>query len=536
MSQLKCVEDSRLCRKADIVGVTVTGAAKHRDMLEIFKPSIVIVEEAAEILESHLVAALPSSCRHLVMIGDHRQLRPSTANFDLVRSQGFGVSLFERLVETGVHHVRLSTQHRMAPPIAELVSHVYPDLANHHSVLDRPPLPGIERNLLFLSHNKTEDVGEGRSKSNLYEAQMVVGIARLLVTLGVKPQEIVILAAYVGQLRTIRRLLEAAKLEVGSDTIDNYQGEESEVVLVSLVRSGAGSIGFLAEENRATVGLTRARRGLVILGSLEQLCAQSQVWRRIREVLRQGNSVVESLQMTCSTHLTTTHIRTPEDFSLSPLGGCQAGCDQKLSCGHHCCLPCHPPARRHQCSAPCEALCAAKLHRCPRPCDSLCAARCEETRELELECGHTATVPCYVRDTTVTCTELMTVLLPCGHSPTLPCSQETPVCPLPCQHQLECGHPCSLPCHGPHQSHQAQCRQPCSRRRRECQGEHRCGRLCYQDCGPPCDVLVTRTLQCQHQATMQCHSDPALYECTKVRISNIFSNNSSNFPSCRDVI
>ena len=246
LSQLKCVEDSRLCRKADIVGLTVTGAAKHRDLLEIFKPTIVIVEEAAEILESHLVAALPSSCRHLVMIRDHLQLRPPTANFELTRSHGFGVSLFERLVETGVEHVRLSTQHRMAPAIAELVSPVYPDLANHDSVHLRPPLPGLKRNLLFLRHNQPEDVVVGRSKSNLYEAQMVVGIARLLITLGVKSEDIVILAAYVGQLRTVRRLMSEAGLEVGSDTIDNYQGEESEVVLVSLVRSGSGSIGFLA--------------------------------------------------------------------------------------------------------------------------------------------------------------------------------------------------------------------------------------------------------------------------------------------------
>ena len=539
LSQLKCVEDSRLCRKADIVGLTVTGAAKHRDMLEIFKPSIVMVEEAAEILESHLVAALPSSCRHLVMIGDHLQLRPSTANFELVRSHGFGVSLFERMVEADLPHVRLSTQHRMAPAIAELVSPVYPDLINHDSVRGRPPLPGINRNLLFLSHNEAEDAGEGRSKSNLYEARMVVGIARLLVTLGVKAEDIVILAAYVGQLRTVRRLVEENRLEVGSDTIDNYQGEEREVVLVSLVRSGSGSIGFLAQENRATVGLTRARRGLVILGSLELLCQQSQVWRRVSQILRQGDSLVESIQLTCAAHGSTTQIRTPEDFSLSPLGGCSAPCEERLRCGHHCSLHCHPASRRHQCGQPCEKLCANNLHRCPLPCDSLCGLRCEESRELELECGHTTTVPCYVRNHTVSCPELLTVSLPCGHSTALPCSQREdplPPCPLPCQHQLECGHPCSLPCHGTQQPHQSQCREPCSRRRRGCRADHRCERLCYEDCGPPCDLTVSRSLPCHHQANMECHTDPAQYECTKVRGSGAQSDQLLILPSFRDVV
>ena len=360
----RLAEDSRLCRRADVLGVTVTGAAKHRELLEFVKPSIVIVEEAGEILESHLMAGLPSSVRHLVMIGDHRQLRPTTANFQLLqRHPEFGVSLFERLVEGGVETVLLSTQHRMAPEIARLVRPVYPHLQNHPSVQGRPPLPGFNKRLLFLTHNIAEDTGRDRSKSNRHEAEMVVGIAKLLITLGVKAQEIVILVAYLGQLRVVRRLLETSGLQLKTDSVDNFQGEESEVVVLSLVRSGAGTIGFLGQENRATVALTRARRGLVVVGNIDQLCDQSQLWQSVRTSLVEADSLVESLQLTCHTHGVRTEIRTVQDFALSPLGGCESPCRQSLACGHLCALLCHPTSTRHQCNQPCEKMCPNNLHK-----------------------------------------------------------------------------------------------------------------------------------------------------------------------------
>ena len=69
LQKLRRYEDAAIVRKAEVVGVTVTGAAKHRALLELARPSVVVVEEAAEILEADLMAALPSSCTLLVMIG-----------------------------------------------------------------------------------------------------------------------------------------------------------------------------------------------------------------------------------------------------------------------------------------------------------------------------------------------------------------------------------------------------------------------------------------------------------------------------------
>lgn len=63
-------------KAAAIVGMTTTGAAIHQQLLKVVEPSVVIVEEACEVLEAQLLATLTPSVKHLIMIGDHMQLRP----------------------------------------------------------------------------------------------------------------------------------------------------------------------------------------------------------------------------------------------------------------------------------------------------------------------------------------------------------------------------------------------------------------------------------------------------------------------------
>ena len=289
LAQLQRYEDLSVCRKGDIIGLTVTGAAKHKELLELIKPSIVLVEEAAQILESHLVASLPTSTKRLIMIGDHLQLQPSTNNYDLLlKNPQFGVSLFEQLIEKQFPFTCLKLQHRMAPSISALVQPVYPDLINHPSVLSRLKLPVIDKNVLFFNHNVSESPNQDlSSKTNHFEAAMVVSLSKFLLKLGIKTTDMVILAAYAGQLVLIKKMLDKETVKIESDTIDNYQGEEREIVLLSLVRSGSSSIGFLSQDNRTTVALSRARRGLVIVGNIDTLCQQSKLWSKVKKILEQ---------------------------------------------------------------------------------------------------------------------------------------------------------------------------------------------------------------------------------------------------------
>lgn len=85
---------------------------------------VVIVEEAAEVLEAHILTSLSPSVEHLVLIGDHLQLPPKVEVYELQKESGRGynlnTSMFERLVEAGtVQHVTLAQQRRMRPDISE---------------------------------------------------------------------------------------------------------------------------------------------------------------------------------------------------------------------------------------------------------------------------------------------------------------------------------------------------------------------------------------------------------------------------------
>jgi len=76
-------EDLAIMRTTKIIGMTTTGAARYKNVLRRIQPRIVIVEEAAEVLEAHVVTTLSGHCQHLILIGDHQQLRPSPNVYDL---------------------------------------------------------------------------------------------------------------------------------------------------------------------------------------------------------------------------------------------------------------------------------------------------------------------------------------------------------------------------------------------------------------------------------------------------------------------
>ena len=95
-----------------------------------------IVEEAAEILEGQLVAAIPPSVQHLIMIGDHQQLRPVVQNCRLRKTYKLDVSMFERLVNCDVPLMQLGFQCRMRDDIVELLRtlDIYKDLKTRTEV------------------------------------------------------------------------------------------------------------------------------------------------------------------------------------------------------------------------------------------------------------------------------------------------------------------------------------------------------------------------------------------------------------------
>ncbi len=101
MESRKSIEEEKklaVLREKKIVGMTITGAAINSSLIQKLGPKIVLVEEAAEILEPCLISAISRSTEHLILIGDHKQLRPSVDTYTLKINCNFDVSMMERLI------------------------------------------------------------------------------------------------------------------------------------------------------------------------------------------------------------------------------------------------------------------------------------------------------------------------------------------------------------------------------------------------------------------------------------------------------
>ena len=239
-------------KSAKILGMTTSGLAKNRALLQSLNPKIVLIEEAAETLEAYVSVACIDSLEHLILVGDHLQLRGHCHVQELEHEPFFlDVSMFERLVRNRVEFSQLLRQRRMVPEIRRGLQPIYPGLTDHQSVLNRPTIPGMgEFNTFFFSHEGRESSDTQMSKCNLDEANMVVSLFYYLCQNGTDPESITVLTFYNGQRKAILRMLRQHPHMTGGRfkvaTIDSYQGEENEIIILSLVRSNEGrNIGFL---------------------------------------------------------------------------------------------------------------------------------------------------------------------------------------------------------------------------------------------------------------------------------------------------
>nr|CAD7575431.1 unnamed protein product [Timema californicum] len=148
LDEAKLLDDLEVMKDATVIGMTTTGAARLQPLLQALKCKLVIVEEAAEVMESHIIVSLTKYCQHLILIAD----------FTLARKYNFDISLFERMLKNGMHCEMLKVQHRMRPEIAKMiVPAIYPELFNHKSVLGFDNIMGISKSVFFVTHNHYEE-------------------------------------------------------------------------------------------------------------------------------------------------------------------------------------------------------------------------------------------------------------------------------------------------------------------------------------------------------------------------------------------
>ncbi|XP_050350875.1 NFX1-type zinc finger-containing protein 1-like isoform X2 [Nymphalis io] len=328
LRSVSAAADGAVCGAARLVALTTTLAARRRDLLQQLRAPIVIVEEAAEVMEAHIIASLTNKCQHLILIGDHKQLRPTAAHYILARNYNLDISLFERMIRNKLHARTLTVQRRMRPHFAELlVPTIYDRLDSHPSVLDYPKIRGMRDNLYFFNHEyleESEGLEDSWSHKNTREAEWCVSLANYLRRMMYGSNEITILATYTGQATIIKEISKkyATLRDVKITVVDNYQGEENKIVILSLVRSNKdGSIGFLAAPNRVCVALSRAKEGFYIFGNMNVLQAASPIWRSIRDKLKAQNAIGKEIVLQCDKHTDNTF----NMYSVKDLDNCLKG-------------------------------------------------------------------------------------------------------------------------------------------------------------------------------------------------------------------
>ncbi|KAK5999232.1 Helicase required for RNAi-mediated heterochromatin assembly 1 [Cladobotryum mycophilum] len=376
--------------KIQIIGCTTTGLTKYRGLIAALMPRIMLIEEAAETREANITSALFPSLEQLILVGDHQQLTP---HVDIKQLAGppynLNVSLFERMVKLNVPFSSLRVQRRMIPAIRKVVQTFYPMLEDHQIVTDpreRPPVPGMGgKNLWWFQHTWQEERDASFSYMNWQEADMIVGFVKYLVQNGLESSQITILTYYNAQLDLIFRnlcshpFLGQITKQWAVRTVDGFQGEENDIILLSLVRSPANpyrpAAGFVAEENRAVVATSRARCGFYIFGNSDNLLESSlesqRTWQRVFDAFGVNKNV--HLPLTCTSHGHMTIMENPGSWQQIPGGGCTRPCDKKCPNGHRCKEACHAFDKEHKssCKEPCQKMLPCG-HRCRFKCKDKC--------------------------------------------------------------------------------------------------------------------------------------------------------------------
>ncbi|KAJ5653266.1 ATP binding protein [Penicillium lividum] len=379
--------DTEILCGAKLVAMTTTGLSKYRTLVASVNPKIVLIEEAAEVLEGPITAACLESVQQLILVGDHKQLKGHCSLNDLAGPPFYlDISMFERLIGNNMPYVMLREQRRMIPEVRKLLHPIYGELHDHPSVLEYPLIPGMGKiRSFFFTHGWPEQGDSLFSKLNEMEAAMIVELYVYLIMNGTPGRNITILTFYNGQRKLLYKLIRSHKhsallKEVNVVTVDSYQGEENDIVLVSLVRSNSSqSIGFLGVDNRVCVALSRAKRGVFLFGNSALLASNSPLWKKVLDIMAADERVGAAFKLTCKSHGRSINISVPGDWK-DVNGGCQQACGDTLECGHLCPLACHRSSHR-------TVVCTAKCSHVQPCCSVACGRLCREAHSHHCKCA-----------------------------------------------------------------------------------------------------------------------------------------------------
>ncbi len=304
--------NAELFGEARVIASTLTGSASR--LLEGMKFGTLFIDEAAQALEAACWIAIRRAGR-VVLAGDHCQLPPTVKSIGAMRG-GLGRTLMERIVELHPSAVTLlRMQYRMNDDIMRFSSRWFyggrvesaPEV-RHRGILDLDiPMTWIDTSQMAAAAPgeadseanpfREEFVGESFGRINKAEAELTLATLDYYFN-RIGRQRIVderidvgIISPYRAQVQYLRHLisrrdsLKPMRRSISVNTVDGFQGQERDIILISLVRSNdIGEIGFLRDLRRMNVAITRARMKLIILGDVPTMTRHPfyrQLWEYI---------------------------------------------------------------------------------------------------------------------------------------------------------------------------------------------------------------------------------------------------------------
>ncbi|PWN18846.1 hypothetical protein BCV69DRAFT_314405 [Microstroma glucosiphilum] len=283
---------------ADVICTTLSGAG-HEALVSLpIDFETVVIDEAAQAVELSILIPLRYGCKRCIMVGDPRQLPPTVLSKKAVTLK-YSQSLFVRLFEQAKDRVYLlGIQYRMHPEISTYPSQQFYGgrLIDGDGMAQLTAQTWHSDPLLkpyrFFSIRGFEQSSRGHSFINVEEAQIAVALyARLRrAAPGYNfDGKVGCVTMYKGQVEELKRRFAQSfgadiVQRVDFNTVDGFQGQEKEVIILSCVRSGQKGLGFLTDGRRINVAITRAKSNLFIVGDAEGLrnaSTQDGLWRML---------------------------------------------------------------------------------------------------------------------------------------------------------------------------------------------------------------------------------------------------------------
>lgn len=274
-----------------VVACTLAGAA--HPILKGWHCHTLFIDEAAQALEAACWIAIPKADR-VIFAGDHCQLPPTVKNPECLRA-GLGKTLMETISEQKPEAVRLlNVQYRMNEALMKFSSEWFyggklqaaPGV-KHRSIIEEVDSPLVWINVSGdQEHDETvREDRDGESLFNREEAEYAIAALHLYIEKVSVPRvkaeriDFGIISPYKAQVRLLRQLLKRDSFlkpfrrHISVNTVDAFQGQERDVMILSMVRANeTGKIGFLADLRRMNVAITRARYKVIIVGNATTLC------------------------------------------------------------------------------------------------------------------------------------------------------------------------------------------------------------------------------------------------------------------------